>query len=296
MVNPILVTGSSGFIARNLVKHLTTMGEEVITFDIKKDSSEDITNYNSVYRYFKYFQPREVYHLAAQAFVGPGEADPYLDLRINGFGMINILKCVTEFNCKLLFTSSGSVYGLTDSFPHRENAVLKPMANYGCTKLLAEIYLGKWVRQEGIDAKIVRFSSVYGPDRGREGPVNVFLEKALAGETLTVYGDGSQTRDMVHVSDAINGMKIVMSKGRVGEVYNIGLGEEHSVLEVAQMVGRLTGSMVEIVPKALSKFDVQRSYYDISKAKKLGYRPNISLKEGIELTYSHLLQSREASK
>ena len=275
-----------GFIARNLVKHMHSIGEEVVTFDIKKDSSEDITDFDAVHRFFKYFNPKEVYHLAAQAFVGPGEKDPYLDLKINGFGMINVLRCVTEFKSRMLFTSSGSVYGVTDSFPHREDALLKPMANYGCTKLLAEFYLGKWVRQEGTDAKIVRFSSVYGDDRGREGPVNVFLEKALAGEPLTVYGDGSQTRDMVHVSDAIEGMKTVLRHGVPGEVYNIGLGEEHSVLEVAQIISELTGAKVEMVPKALSKFDVLRSYCDIEKARGIGYTPKISLRAGIEMLYA----------
>ena len=288
MVDPILVTGSSGFVARNLVKHLVSIGEEVVTFDIKKDSAEDITDFTSVHRFFKYFQPREVYHLAAQAFVGPGEKDPYLDLKINGFGMINILRCVTEFKSKLLYTSSGSVYGLTDSFPHREDAALKPMANYGCTKLLAEYYLGKWVRQEEIDAKMVRFSSVYGPDRGREGPINVFLEKAIAGEPLTVYGDGSQTRDMVHINDAIAGMKTVMKNGVPGEVYNIGVGEEHSVLEVANIVSDLTGAPITKVERALSKFDVKRSYYDISKARSIGYNPMIKIHTGIHLTYEAL--------
>lgn len=288
MVDPILVTGSNGFIARNLVKHFLSIGEEVVTFDIKKDPSEDITDFAELHRFFKYFQPKEVYHLAAQAFVGPGEKDPVLDLKINGIGMLNVLRCVTEFKSKLLYTSSGSVYGLTDSFPHREDAVLKPMANYGCTKLLGEFYLGKWVRQEGIDAKIVRFSSVYGTDRGREGPVNVFLEKALSGEVLTVYGDGSQTRDMVHVSDAIRGMKIVMKNGTPGEVYNIGLGEEHSVMEVANIVSNLTGAPVLKVEKALSKFDVMRSYYDISKARSIGYSPSISLNTGIHLIYEEM--------
>lgn len=284
MGKSILVTGSGGFIAQDLVKYLRSNGETVITFDIKKNRLEDITNYESVYTFFDTYQPSEVYHLAAQAFVGPGERDPYQDLKINGFGMINVLRCVKEFGSKLLYTSSGAVYGATNSFPHREDAELRPMANYGCTKLLGEYYLKKWVMTEDINAKIVRFSSVYGPNRGREGPVNVFLGKALAGETLTVYGDGSQTRDMVYIFDAIRGMKQVMNAGASGHVYNIGLGEEHSVLEVAQIVSELTGAKIEMVPKALSKFDVLRSYFDITKAKNIGYLSEVSLKDGIKLT------------
>jgi UDP-glucose 4-epimerase len=283
-----LVTGSSGFIARNLVKHLTDEGETVIKFDFK-DGWSDITDYSKIHKVFEEYTPERVYHLAAQAFVGPGEKDPYRDLMINGVGMLNILRCVTEFPSKLLYTSSGAVYGLTNSFPHAEDALVRPTANYGCTKYLAELYLQKWVMTEGIDAKITRFSSVYGADRGREGPVNVFLEKALAGEDLTVYGDGAQTRDMVHVSDAIQGMKIVMQKGKAGTVYNIGLGEEHSVLEVAEQVAQLTGAKIRFVNRSPSKFDVFRSYYDISRAKKIGFKPSIKLSEGITKTLEEML-------
>jgi UDP-glucose 4-epimerase len=292
MVRPILVTGSGGFVARNLVNYLRSTGEAVITYDIKQNPWEDITNYENLHSIFNAYNPSEVYHLAAQAFVGPGEKDPYADLRINGYGMINILKCTKEFDCKLLFTSSGAVYGLTDSFPAREDASLFPVANYGCTKLLAEYYLRKWVLTDGIDAKIVRFSSVYGLGRGREGPVNTFIEKALDGETLTVFGDGSQTRDMVHVIDAIRGMTQIMKSGASGQAYNIGLGEEHSVLEVAQEVSSLTGARIEMVPKALSKFDVSRSYYNISKARKVGYSPEIPLKHGIKLVLDGTIKAR----
>jgi UDP-glucose 4-epimerase len=288
MVKPILVTGASGFVARNLVKHLRGIGETVVTFDIKDSPLEDITVYEKLRAKFEECSPSKVYHLAAQAFVGPGEKDPYRDLLINGAGMINMLRCVTEFKTPLLYTSSGSVYGATDSFPHAENALVRPTANYGCTKYLAELYLQKWVMTEGIDAKITRFSSVYGLDRGREGPVNVFLEKAAAGEPLIVYGDGSQTRDMVHVSDAIEGMKAVMRNGSPGEVYNIGLGEEHSVLEVAQEVHRLTGAPIKFLDKALSKFDVARSYYNIEKARHIGFTPIIGLKAGIVQVYGEM--------
>jgi UDP-glucose 4-epimerase len=230
-----------------------------------------------------------VYHLAAQAFVAPGEAYPYKDLDINGKGMLNMLRCIEEFDVPMVFTSSGSVYGLTDSFPHAEDALIRPTANYGCTKRLAELYLQKWVIMKGIDAKIVRFSSVYGPDRGKQGPVNIFLELSIEGKPLTVYGDGSQTRDMIHISDANSGVFHVLYHGTPGEIYNIGIGREHSVKEVAEIIAELTGVDLTFVSgHEFSPFDVKRSYYNIDKIKELGWSPKISLPVGILKTYKDI--------
>jgi len=277
------VTGSSGFIASNLVRYLMEKGCEVVSYDIK--TGQDILDFDHLRDTFIENEFDEVYHLAAQAFVGPGEADPYRDLDINGKGMLNMLRCIEEFRVPMVFTSSGSVYGLTDSFPHKEDALIRPTANYGCTKRLAELYLQKWVIMAGIDAKIIRFSSVYGAGRGMNGPVNVFCTLAMRGKPLTVYGDGSQTRDTVYVDDALYGLTLVQRKGVPGEVYNIGCGEEHSAAEIAEIVSRLTGAEVSyILGHEFSKFDVARSYYDISKLKGLGYEPSYSLLDGIKKT------------
>jgi len=278
-----LVTGSSGFIASNLVRYLKEKGYDVVSYDIK--TGQDILNFDQLRNTFIENEFDEVYHLAAQAFIGPGEADPYRDLDINGKGMLNMLRCIEEFRVPMVFTSSGSVYGLTDSFPHKENALIRPTANYGCTKRLAELYLQKWVIMAEINAKIIRFSSVYGPGRGMNGPVNVFLTLAMRGKPLTVYGDGSQTRDTVYVDDALYGLILVQQKGVPGEVYNIGCGEEHSAAEIAAVVSRLTGAEVSyILGHEFSKFDVKRSYYDISKLKTLGYTPRYSLLDGVKKT------------
>lgn len=290
-----LVTGSSGFIASNLVDYLKSTGYEVVGYDIK--TGQDILNYKQLQQTFNHHKFDEVYHLAAQAFIGPGEADPYMDLKINGVGMLNMLRCIEKHRVPMVFTSSGSVYGLTDSFPHAENALLHPTANYGCTKRLAELYLQKWVTMTGIPAKAVRFSSVYGVGRGMNGPVNVFINLALRGKPLTVYGDGSQTRDAVYIEDAIRGLRLVQMKGEPGEIYNIGCGEEHSVREIAEIVSTISGvEVVYVSGHEFSKFDVKRSYYDISKVRKLGYKPKYSLKAGILETYAKTVVCNELNE
>jgi UDP-glucose 4-epimerase len=282
-----LITGSSGFIGSHLVKHLKNLQFQVVPYDIEDGYDIlDLEQLRSTFKKQKITKNDVVYHLAAQAFIGPGEENPYRDIDINIKGTINVLKCVEEYGPKFLMTSSGAVYGLTDSFPHAENALIFPTANYGCSKRAAELYVQKWSTMHGITGRIVRFSSVYGPRRGMYGPVNVFLSKALKNEPLTIFGDGSQTRDLTYIEDACRGMDIVMRQGVAGEIYNIGLGKEHSILEVAEIIAGLTGAKITFIKgHEFSKFDVTRSYYNIEKARAIGYEPLTSLRKGIKLTY-----------
>lgn len=274
-----LVTGGSGWIGSNLVKKLEQEGDEVFNYDLKENY--DITNVKQLNDVFYDFRPDRVFHLAAQAFLRPGEEHPYLDVDVNIKGMINILTCLEKYKVPMVYTSSGAVYGTTLEVPHREESPCQPMSNYGISKLAAEHYLKKWVRTKGIDARILRFSSVYGPGR-KHGPVNIFINKALTGLPLTVYGDGSQTRDLTYISDALRGTKIVLKNGLPGEVYNIGSGVETSVKEVAEIVSSLTGSEIIYVEHEFSDFDLKRSYYDLLKSSSIGYEPTIDLREGIK--------------
>ena len=283
------MTGSSGFLGGHLVEHLRGEGYEVATYDIAE--GQDVTDLEELRLAFEEWAPiDEVYHLAAQASVGPGEEDPEMDLMVNGVGTINVLACVDEHSTpespiSLVFTSSGAVYGLTDSIPHAEDALIRPTANYGCSKRYAELLCQKHALMHGTDVKVTRFSSVYGPRRGGHGPVNIFVGLALQGKPLTVYGDGSQTRDCVYYLDAIRGLRAVQGLGAPGEIYNIGSGREASVGEIAEIVRRFTEAEITFVKgHRFSKFDVRRSYFDISKARGLGYEPRISLEEGIRLT------------
>lgn len=276
----ILVTGGSGWVGAHLVNYLKEKRHDVTNYDIKEGF--DITDYEQLRAVFRNGEFERVYHLAAQAFLGPGERDPYRDLDINAKGMINLLRVLEENPIPMVYTSSGAVYGLS-KVPHREDETPIPASNYGISKYTAENYLRKWVITKGINAKIIRFSSVYG--RGRtEGPVNIFLNKALKGEKLTVYGDGLQTRDMVYIEDALKGLDVVMEKGEIGELYNIGTGIESSVMQVANIISDIFGSEIVFIEHEYGPFDLKRSWYNISKISKLGYQPKYTLEEGIKLT------------
>jgi len=227
--------------------------------------------------------PDQIYHLAGQAYLNTGEANPYNDLDVNAKGMINLLRLTENTDISLIYTSTGAVYGLSE-VPHKEDSACRPMCNYGISKLAAELYLQKWVSTRGVDAKIVRFSSIYGPGR-RAGPVNVFLRQAINGKPITVHGSGSQTRDYVHVEDVVRGMELVQERGQRGHIYNLGFGEEHSVAEVAGIVQQIYPSTsIEYVKAEYSPYDLPRSWFDITKARGLGYNPRMHLELGIRST------------
>jgi len=274
---------------KSLGRYLDVKGFETCSYDLV--DGYDIANYDQLNEYINNENPDMIYHLAAQAFLGPGEEDPYNDIRVNQFGIINLLKCLEDKDIPMVYTSSGAVYGVGE-IPHRESNVCIPVSNYGVSKLAAENYLRKWVVTTGIDAKVVRFSSVYGPHR-KHGPVNIFINKALANEPLTIFGTGAQTRDMLHIEDAVRGLDLVMERGKRGEVYNIGIGEENSVAEVAKIIQRFLGAQVIYAKHDLSVFDLSRSWYDISKARTLGFRPRLDLTLGISSTIFDMQEGKD---
>lgn len=285
-LNKVLITGSAGFIGSNLLENY---GDSGVPFDLK--NGQNILDYHQLDEVIRENEIQEIYHLAAQAFVGPGEKDPYLDVEINIKGTLNILEACRKHNLKLLYTSSGAVYGNTP-VPQREDMQCLPGANYGISKLAAELYVRKYSLAYGLDARSIRFSSVYGPGRGPHGPVNAFIHRAIRGETLEIYGDGNQTRDLLYIIDAIDGLKTVMEHGDPGQTYNLGSGEEHSVIEVAMIVSAISNiPMMKVDIPILKTFDVQRSFYDINKAQALGFMPKTKLREGIEKTY--MIESSE---
>lgn len=277
-----LVTGGEGFIGSQLVRYLKEKEFEPIIFDVTQ--GQDVTRYKDIRTALQCHRPEFIYHTAAQGLLIPGEKDPYNDVDVNVKGMINILRAIKELELDpvLLYTSSGAVYGNSE-LPHRENCLCRPMSNYGISKLAAELYLQKEVATWGLNAKIVRFSSVYGHGR-KAGPVNLFIDQARKGGPITVHGSGSQTRDLVSIEDVIPGLILVAERGKRGEVYNIGLGEEHSVAEVAYLVKKNFRSVkISFISFQGSPFDLPRSWFDISKAKGLGYKPRIDLDHGIKI-------------
>lgn len=279
----ILVTGSAGFVGKHLTCYLREEGHNVTEYDLAR--GQDLLNKAQLDTTFTEGHFDQVYHIAAQAFMRTGEDNPKLDVQVNCLGMHYVLANALKHGCRLLYTSSGSVYGVTPDVPQREDSIPMPVSNYGCSKLFGEYLLKKYVESSGLNAVFTRFSSVYGPER-KDGPVNIFIRRALEGKPIVINGDGSHTRDYVHVEDAFRGLSLVMNRGKSGECYNIASGVETSVRQIADEVKRNLpqASITYNLNYEYDRFDIPRSYFNIEKARRLGYHPCVEFRDGLERT------------
>lgn len=275
----VLITGSSGFIGRNLCKKLCDDGHELIYYDLPERDILDVDEMQDVFS----LSPDVVVHMAAQAYVPPGEADPVSNAITNVAGTVNVLERAREHGTKVVLCSSGAVYGSLARVPTYEEIVCNPESQYGISKLAAEMYAHFYYEKRGVPVTITRFSSVYGAGR-HAGPINAFVERALKGDTLTIYGDGETTRDYTYVDDVVEGLKLCVD-GTIpfgGEVYNLASGIQTSLLEVISVIEEIRGEDLHVQHEPEVPGDIRVNYFDIEKARRWGYNPIVSLTEGIE--------------
>ena len=226
-----LVTGGAGFIGSHLCDALLDRGDEVLVIDDlssgKRENLDDaiaagarletgdVTDGSRLLTTIEGFGPEAVFHLAAQIDVRKSMADPAFDARLNVIGTMNVLEAATRVGAgSLVFTSTGgAIYGdgvgREDELPFAETARCEPDSVYGQSKFAAEGYVGLWRRMRGIDATVVRLGNVYGPRQDpalEAGVVAIFCDLARGSGRPTVFGDGEQTRDYVHVADVVDAL------------------------------------------------------------------------------------------
>jgi UDP-glucose 4-epimerase len=305
-----LVTGGAGFIGSHLVDALIARGDEVLVVDdlttgkhenldqAKANGATlevgDITDARVLLTTLEGFKPEAVFHLAAQIDVRKSMADPAFDARLNVIGTLNVLEAAVRVGAsRLVFTSTGgAIYGegagREGELPFAESARCAPDSIYGQSKLAAEGYAGLYDRTGKIAAATVRLGNVYGPRQDpalEAGVVAIFSDLARDGGRPTVFGDGLQTRDYVHVADVVAGILAAHESGRSGP-FNIGTGVETSVLELAETIGRLA-EREDFEPQfaPARAGEVQRTVLDVGLAERdLGWRPQKSLESGLEQT------------
>jgi UDP-glucose 4-epimerase len=238
-----------------------------------------------------------VNHHAAQIDVRISVTDPALDARINLLGLLNLLEGARAGGVKrFIFASSGGVvYGESDRLPHDEEARKLPISPYGVSKLASEFYLATYAQLYGMETVALRYANVYGPRQnphGEAGVVAIFGSRALKGTPLTIFGDGSQTRDYVFVEDVARA-NLAASRSRVptpatidSAAYNVGTATETSVTQLAKTLLSSAGVSVPIVNAAARAGELQRSAVGIGKAaRELGWKPQVTLAEGLRKTY-----------
>jgi UDP-glucose 4-epimerase len=298
-----LVTGGAGFIGSHVVDALLDRGDRVVVVDdlstgslenLEDASARGITFCNADIRDFAGLRgiveterPSVVYHLAAQADVSTSVQQPDFDAGVNVVGTLSVLEAARHAGVsRVVFASTGGgIYGDADELPTTEDAPPRPMAPYGQGKLAAEGYCDLYARLHGLSTFCVRYANIYGPRQssdGEGGVIAIFAARLQAGGRATIYGDGRQTRDFLHVADAVSAM-LAGGESTLTGALNVSSGVETSVLELVDAFRECSGNR-EFEPEhtASRPGEVAHSCLDSSRARaELGCEPSVVLRDGL---------------
>jgi UDP-glucose 4-epimerase len=286
-----LVTGGAGFIGSHLADALVAAGDEVHVVDDLSTGrlanlepalehgaelhAEDVTDAAWMTDLAAIIRPDVVFHLAAQRDVRRSVDDPAFDAGVNVVGTTAVLDAARRAGARrLVLASTAAVYGRPDEIPTPETAPTAPISPYGASKAAAETYLALFTRLHGLPTVALRMANVYGPRQdphGEAGVIAIFAAAAAAGTPAVVYGDGLQTRDYVHVHDAVAAFMAAAASPVVGAL-NVSTGHETPVSEVAERLG------VAVEHRQRRHGEIDRSCLDPSAAARLlGWRPSTRL-------------------
>jgi UDP-glucose 4-epimerase len=292
-MSKIIVTGGAGFIGSHIVDALIDGGHEVHIVDDMSAGKQENVNVKAILhvvdirdkeKLLPIFAGAEyVFHEAAVPRVQYSIENPIETHDVNVSGLLNVLEaCRINKVKRLIFASSASVYGEPDVLPTREDTPINPMSPYASHKYIGEVYLKLYAKIYGLETVCLRYFNVYGPRFDPEGAyplvIGYFLKRRKECKTLTITGDGTQTRDFVHVSDVARANILAMTGEKVGngEIINIGGGLRYTMNYIAELIG----GKIEYIAPRLEPHDTEA---DISKARELlNWEPKIKIEEGIK--------------
>ena len=305
-----LVTGAAGFIGSHLSETLLDRGWEVTGIDaftdyypraIKESNLAGLRGRPGFHLVQGSVQQADlpallagkthVFHLAAQAGVRKSwgrDFRTYTDHNVDATQRL-LEACVGLPLQRFVYASSSSLYGDNVTLPMREDALPQPVSPYGVTKLAAEQLGYLYFVNHGVPATALRYFTVYGPRQRPDMAFHRFLRAALEGTPITLYGDGTQTRDFTYVADAVEATIAAGERGVAGRAYNIGGGSRVSMNDVIAIIERVTGQTVQVRREPAQKGDMRDTYADTSLARAdLGFAPRVTLEEGIQAEYRWL--------
>jgi UDP-glucuronate decarboxylase len=296
----ILVTGGAGFLGSHLCDRLIEQGHEVICLDNFFTGNKKNIRHLLPHDHFELIrhdvtdpfkaEVDQIYNLACPASPVHYQHNPIKTIKTSVMGTINVLGLAKRTGARVLQASTSEVYGDPKVHPQTEDYrgnvnPIGPRACYDEGKRCAETLFFDYHRQNNVDIRVMRIFNTYGPrmDRKDGRVVSNFIVQALAGEPITIFGEGSQTRSFCYVDDLIEGMIRLMNHPSMTGPINIGNPSEFTILELAQKVIEKTGSNSEILYKKLPVDDPLQRKPDISSAKKeLLWEPKIDLSEGLD--------------
>ena len=302
----ILISGAAGFIGSSLAddlldKNFSVMGidnfDPFYSREIKENNISDALKHKSftfregdirdmefLDRCFADFRPDIVIHLAAKAGVRPSIKDPASYYSVNVNGTLNMLEAMRKNSTgRMLFASSSSVYGNNKKIPFAESDNVDfPVSPYAASKKAGELLCHTYHHLFNMDIFCLRFFTVYGPRQRPDLAINKFTRAMLSDEPITLFGDGSSSRDYTHISDIVHGIEKAMAYIRGFDIFNLGESNSVSLKELVTLLEGSTGKKADIKYLPMQDGDVLRTFADISRAKNvLGYSPVININDGI---------------
>lgn len=312
----ILVTGGAGFIGSHICERLIADGHTVVCFDTFIASTNylfknanilsivnhpnfsvingDVRDKEQLEICFQWEKPDAIIHLAAQTGVRPSVQDPLLHYKTNVLGTINLLQLCASYRVKnLVLASSSSIYGDNPVVPFREDMKAdKQLSPYAATKKSMENAAYVYHKLYGMAISCLRPFTVYGPRQRKEMAISSFTKKIHAGEGITLFGDGTNSRDYTYVSDVVMGFVSALYNNKGYEIYNIGGGNPITLSRLVKIISGILGKEAIISFDSMQPGEAHHTYADISKAKSmLGYNAEISIEQGIKQYIDWYLES-----
>jgi len=297
----ILITGGAGFIGSNLAKALAEKNTVFIVDDLSEGFKEnlngipmaffqkDVCDTEFMEKLMGKHRFQIVFHLAASFANQKSVENPEKDLAVNGFGTLKLLELAKKFGVeKFVYASSSCIYGARNE-PMKEDFKPMPETPYAITKLLGEEYAKFFADFHHLNASSVRYFNVFGPNE-YPGPYrNViprFFALAKQKKPLVITGTGEETRDFTFVEDAVEATILVAEKGVAGEAYNIGVGRETKIIDLANAINKIAGNAGNMQKGERRDWDhISSRLSDANKIKALGWAPKTGLEKGLEKTF-----------
>jgi UDP-glucose 4-epimerase len=309
-VETIVVTGGAGFIGSHVVDHFLDAGNRVVVLDNFSTGKRanlagwadhehlhvvvcDVAHgiFAALAQITHMHGPvARIVHLAAQVSVVHSVQNPLVDMQINYGGTLHVLEYARASGVKkVAFASSAAVYGDVATMPVPEDSLCQPLSPYGIDKLASELALDYYANVHGVATTALRFFNVYGPRQDPSSPysgvISIFSDRARAGQPLTIFGDGSQTRDFVYVGDVVRALVAAVADGNSRAIANVGTGGEITVLELARTIVELCGNRSQITHAPARSGEILKSRARVDRLREMfGVVAKTNLVDGLRAT------------
>jgi UDP-glucose 4-epimerase len=312
-----LVTGGAGFIGSHITERLVREGHDVTVLDNFSTGKQenllhlqgrvdvvegDVRDLPRLDYLLGNSKVDVIFHQAAIVSVPYSVEHPQETHDVNLQGTLNVLLTARRRGVgRVVFAGSAAVYGDDPELPKRESMRATPTAPYGVEKLASELYLAACGKLYGVETVTLRYFNVFGPRQDPSSPysgvISLFVNRALRGEKITIFGDGKQSRDFVFIDDVVEAnMRAATVPGISGKTFNVAAGKETTLEELVNMLERVIGKPVERAYAERRSGDIYKSLADISTTEReLGYEPRVTVEGGLSRLVAHLRGSTSAT-